>query len=139
MSLIGDALDRLLAPIIDKVKSAFAPFGRAFNLVGQFWDKLTTIGSRTREIFDLVESETSKRTLPSVLSLYLFLLLSITLRILSSKSEKLGRQCSTSLRALRENSKQPEIRLRRRRKQSRTSKTLGSKRSWKSSRSSSKA
>jgi|SRR5215813_5087861 len=60
MSLIGDALDRLLAPIIDKVKSAFAPFGRAFNLVGQFWDKLTTIGSRTREIFDLVESEISE-------------------------------------------------------------------------------
>src|SRR5215813_15215534 len=83
--------------------------------------------------------ETSKRTLPSVLSLYLFLLLSITLRILSSKSEKLGRQCSTSLRALRENSKPQAIPPRKRRKQSRTSKTLGSKRSWKSSRSSSKA
>src|SRR5262247_1600588 len=57
MSLIGDLLDRLLAPNIDKIKGVFAPFGKAFNLVGKFWTNLTTIGQRTRSLINLILSE----------------------------------------------------------------------------------
>jgi hypothetical protein len=57
MSLIGDIIDRLLAPLFEKIKQIFAPFGKAFNLVGRFWDQLTTILTRTQSLVELVVSE----------------------------------------------------------------------------------
>jgi hypothetical protein len=57
MSLIGDTIERLLAPFFDKLKSVFAPFGKAFNLVGRFWNQLTTIGSRSRDLVNSVVLE----------------------------------------------------------------------------------
>lgn len=57
MSLIGDLLDKILAPFWDKVKQVFAPFGRAFNLVGRFWTQLTTIGTRSRDLINSILSE----------------------------------------------------------------------------------
>ena len=57
MSLIGDTIERLLKPFVDKFKEAFAPFGRAFNLVGRFWTQLTTIGTRSRDLVNSILGE----------------------------------------------------------------------------------
>ena len=60
MSVIGDIIDRLLAPLFEKVKKIFEPFGKAFNLVGRFWTQLTTIVSRAQSLVELVISEVSE-------------------------------------------------------------------------------
>jgi hypothetical protein len=60
MSVIGDIIDRLLAPLFEKVKKIFEPFGKAFNLVGRFWTQLTTIVSRSQSLVELVISEVTE-------------------------------------------------------------------------------
>src|ERR1041385_88885 len=60
MSVIGDIIDRLLAPLFEKVKKIFEPFGKAFNLVGRFWTQLTSIVSRSQSLVELVISEVTE-------------------------------------------------------------------------------
>jgi len=60
MSLIGDIIDRLLAPLFEKIKQIFEPFGKAFNIVGRFWTQLTTIISRSQALVELVVSEVNE-------------------------------------------------------------------------------
>lgn len=60
MSLIGDIIDRLLQPLFEKIKQVFAPFGKAFNLVGRFWTQLTTLLSRAQSLVELVISEVNE-------------------------------------------------------------------------------
>jgi len=57
MSLLSDALDRLLQPIIDKIQKALGPFGKLFDLIGKFWDNLTNLGSKIQELVNLVLAE----------------------------------------------------------------------------------
>jgi len=58
--MIQHLLDLLVRPILEKLKAIFAPFGKAFKLVGDFWDKLTTIGQRTQSLVDEIVSEVSE-------------------------------------------------------------------------------
>jgi hypothetical protein len=60
LSLISDIVDRLLEPIFDKIKQAFAPFGKAIAFIGNLWDKITSIASRTRTLIDTVVDEVNE-------------------------------------------------------------------------------
>src|SRR5215475_8060580 len=71
--------------------------------------------------------KTSKRTLPSALVSFLFLMLLITFRTLSTSSEPLGRLSKTSSNKSKANSRPQVIRPKKRKKQCRTSKAADSK------------
>lgn len=61
MALGGDLINRLIQPIIDKIidklKSVFAPFGKLIGFVTRFKDAIFTLGTRVRELIDLILSE----------------------------------------------------------------------------------
>jgi hypothetical protein len=57
MSLIGDLVQRLIGPILDRIKQALGPFGKLFDLIGKFWDNLTNLGSKIQELVDLILTE----------------------------------------------------------------------------------
>lgn len=57
MSLITDAIDRLLAPLFEKIKQVFAPFGKLVDFITKFWTSLTSIGSRIRDLVNTIVSE----------------------------------------------------------------------------------
>jgi hypothetical protein len=41
MSIIGDLLLRLVQPLLDALKKALGPFGKLFDIVTRFWDRLS--------------------------------------------------------------------------------------------------
>jgi hypothetical protein len=53
-------LDRLLEPIIAKIKEVFAPFGKLIDFVAHFWTSITGLGGKIRDLINLVISEVNE-------------------------------------------------------------------------------
>ena len=51
------ALIDLFNPLLDAVKRALGPFGKLFDLIGQFWTNLTTLGARVQKLFNSILAE----------------------------------------------------------------------------------
>ncbi len=49
--------DSLLNPILEAVKKALGPFGKLFDLIGKFWNNLTSLGSRVQLLFNSILAE----------------------------------------------------------------------------------
>ena len=60
MALIQDIIDRLLAPIFDKIKQVFAPFTKLVDFIFHFWTKLQETGTKINSLIALVLSEVSE-------------------------------------------------------------------------------
>ena len=60
MGLLQDAIDRLLSPIFDKIKQAFAPFGKLVDFVFHFWTKLQEVATKINSLIALVISEVNE-------------------------------------------------------------------------------
>jgi prophage DNA circulation protein len=59
MSLISDLVERILTPILDKIKQLLGPFGKLFDLLGKFWNNVVSIGSKIQELVDAIKGEIS--------------------------------------------------------------------------------
>jgi hypothetical protein len=53
-------LDSLIQPIIDRIKEVFRPFGRLIDFVAHFWTSISSVGSKTRDLINLVVSEVNE-------------------------------------------------------------------------------
>jgi phage-related minor tail protein len=51
------ALSDLFNPILSAIKRALGPFGRLFDLLGKFWQRITHLFERIQELVELVETE----------------------------------------------------------------------------------
>ena len=60
MALGADLIQRLLQPIIDRVKQAFAPFGKLVAFVTRFKDSIFSLGGKIRHLIDLTVSEVNE-------------------------------------------------------------------------------
>jgi len=57
VALVQDLIDRLLGPIIQKIKEAFGPFGKLIDFVTHFWTSITSLGGKIQNLINLVLSE----------------------------------------------------------------------------------
>ncbi len=57
MALGADILNRLLEPILNRLKQAFAPFGKLVEFVTRFKDAVFSLGTRVHDLISLVQSE----------------------------------------------------------------------------------
>ena len=53
-------LDQLLEPLVERVKQAFAPFGKLFDFITHFWTSITGLGGKIRDLINLVVSEVNE-------------------------------------------------------------------------------
>jgi uncharacterized phage infection (PIP) family protein YhgE len=59
MSLITDVIDRILDPILAKLKEALGPFGKLFDLLGHFWTNITTLWTDIDKLVTSIRAEIS--------------------------------------------------------------------------------
>jgi len=52
-------LDQLLSPFVERVKRALGPFGKLFDFLSRFWHGITSLGSNTQNLINLVVAEVS--------------------------------------------------------------------------------
>jgi hypothetical protein len=57
VALIGNIIDRLLEPILTKIKEAFAPIGRVIGFFTRFWDSVTSLGGKINHLIELILGE----------------------------------------------------------------------------------
>lgn len=57
MSFISDLADRILNPILEKLKTALGPFGKLFDLTGKFFTGLKTSYTKGFDLVGAVKSE----------------------------------------------------------------------------------
>ena len=50
-------LDQLLSPFVERVKRALGPFGKLFDFLSRFWHGITSLGSNTQNLINLVLAE----------------------------------------------------------------------------------
>ena len=53
-------LDTLIQPLLDKLKTVFAPFGKLIDFVSHFWTSVTSLGGKIRDLINLVLSEVNE-------------------------------------------------------------------------------
>jgi hypothetical protein len=57
VALFSDVIDRLLQPILAKIKEVFAPFAKVVGFFTRFWDSITSLGGKVNHLIDLVLGE----------------------------------------------------------------------------------
>jgi len=57
VDLFNGLLGRLLQPLFDRVKAAFAPFGKLVAFVSRFWTSIQSLGGKIQNLINLVISE----------------------------------------------------------------------------------
>jgi hypothetical protein len=55
--MIKQLIDRLLEPIISKIKAVFAPFGKLITFFTSFWSSIQQLGGKIQHLINLVLTE----------------------------------------------------------------------------------
>lgn len=56
---LSDIIQRLVQPILDKIKAALGPFGKLFDLLGRFWSNITNLKANVSTLVSTIVGEIS--------------------------------------------------------------------------------
>lgn len=57
MGLLEQLFNRFISPVLERVKAAFGPFGKLFDLIGKLWTQITSTKARIETLAQSIKDE----------------------------------------------------------------------------------